>query len=59
MAAGDLAAGTVVTERSVMLRRPGTGILARDMAQYLGRPIVRSITRGTPLRPEDFAATTR
>jgi N,N'-diacetyllegionaminate synthase len=58
VAAGDLAAGTVVTAERVMLRRPGTGILARDMDQYLGRPIIRSITRGTPLRPEDFAATT-
>jgi N,N'-diacetyllegionaminate synthase len=57
VAAEDLSSGTIVTERHVMLRRPGTGILARDMARYLGQPIVKSIERGTPLRPEDFATT--
>lgn len=57
VAAEDLGSGTVVTERHVMLRRPGTGILARDMARYMGRRIIRSIGRGTPLRPEDFATT--
>lgn len=55
VAAQDLDSGTIVTERHVMLRRPGTGILARDMARYLGRQIVRPVDRGTPLRPEDFA----
>jgi sialic acid synthase SpsE len=57
VAAEDLGSGTIVAERHVMLRRPGTGILARDMGRYMGRQIVRSISRGTPLRPEDFALT--
>ena len=54
VAAQDLDSGTVVTQSLIRLRRPGTGILARDMDCYLNRKLVRSVTRGTPLQPEDF-----
>lgn len=56
VAAEDLVVGVVVTAARVMLRRPGTGILARDMDRYLGRTLVRPVSRGTPMQPADFAA---
>jgi N,N'-diacetyllegionaminate synthase len=54
VAAEDLDGGTIMTPALIRLRRPGTGILARDLDHYLNRRLVRSVSRGTPLQPSDF-----
>jgi N,N'-diacetyllegionaminate synthase len=54
VAAQDLAAGTALMEMLIAYRRPGGGILPRDLGQYLGRRLKLPIARGTPLEPRHF-----
>ena len=54
VAAQDLAAGTPLTEKLVAYRRPGGGILPRDLASFFGRRLKQPTTRGTPLEPRHF-----
>ena len=57
VAAEDLTVGTILTKNLIRFRRPGTGIMARDLDKFLGCPLRRPVKQGTPLQPADFRLT--
>jgi len=57
VAARDLCVGELLSPELIAYRRPGTGILPKDTHCYLGRDIVVSIVKGTPLQPDHFGPT--
>jgi len=50
----DLAAGTVLTEELLGLKKPATGIPAAQLRQVIGRRLGRAVRRDTPLKYEDL-----
>lgn len=53
-AVADLAIDTRVAWDQIVFRRPGTGILPRDMHGFIGRRLRRAVARGCPLQRTDF-----
>jgi pseudaminic acid synthase len=53
-----VAAGQVLEPRHVRAIRPGLGLSPRMLPQVLGRPVVRAMERGEPLRAADLAPST-
>jgi N,N'-diacetyllegionaminate synthase len=51
-----IAAGTPVTAAMVGLKKPGTGIPARRLQEFIGRRVIRDVARDTLLREDDFGA---
>jgi sialic acid synthase SpsE len=54
VAKSDLAAGTVLTNEMLTVKRPGTGIPAADFAAVVGRKLVRDVQANSVLRWEDL-----
>jgi len=54
VAAQDLNEGNILVREVVWLKRPGTGILPRDLNKYLGRKLLKPVKKGDSLKPEDF-----
>jgi N,N'-diacetyllegionaminate synthase len=54
VAALDLPAGTKLCKELVVFRRPGNGLLPRDLPLYLGQTLGRPVPAGYALQPEDF-----
>ncbi len=52
--ARDLRAGTKLSRDSVVFRRPGNGVLPRDLPSYLGRTVARDVAAGHVLGADDF-----
>jgi sialic acid synthase SpsE len=50
----EIAAGSVLEDSMLVLRRPGTGIPPAQLPEVLGRRSSRSITAGTLLSWEDL-----
>ena len=50
----DLAAGTVVEERHLTFKKPGTGIPASRLAEFIGRRLSRNVRKDQILQAEDF-----
>ena len=53
VAVDDLPAGSLLSPGMVAFRRPGGGILPRDLPEFLGRRLARAVPKGTPLTPAD------
>jgi N-acetylneuraminate synthase/N,N'-diacetyllegionaminate synthase len=51
----DLAVGAVITEDSVIIARPNTGMPPAMWPQIIGRTLRRKVSGGSPIRPEDLA----
>jgi N-acetylneuraminate synthase len=49
----DLHPGDVLSEGNLWSKRPGNGILSREMPLYLGRKVVHHVKANTQLRVED------
>jgi N-acetylneuraminate synthase len=49
-------AGTPITAAMVGLKKPGTGIPARRLREFIGRRVIRDVARDTLLREDDFGA---
>ena len=56
IAAEDLTEGARLTRERVTFRRPGLGILPKDLEAYVGRRLVQNVAKGTPLKPEHLQA---
>ena len=54
VAARDLAAGTVITDDAVLLRRPGTGIEPARLGEVIGRTTARDIREGSLIAWDDL-----
>jgi N-acetylneuraminate synthase/N,N'-diacetyllegionaminate synthase len=54
VAARDLPKGHCVLEQDVAFRRPGTGVLPRDVATLLNRTLKQAVGKGTALQPSDL-----
>ena len=52
----DIPAGTPITPAMVALKKPGTGIPARRLAEVIGRRVVRDVPRDALLREDDLDA---
>jgi N-acetylneuraminate synthase len=50
----DLAAGAAITEDSVIIARPNTGLPPAMLPQIVGRTLRRRISGGSPIRLEDL-----
>jgi N,N'-diacetyllegionaminate synthase len=50
----ELPAGTVLEERHLAVKKPGTGIPARQLAEVVGRRLRRDLAADEPLRQEDL-----
>ena len=50
----DLDTGHVLGAGDFAFRKPGSGLLPRDIDDYLGRTLVRRVPKESPLSPEDF-----
>jgi len=55
VAAADLAAGTVLGKADINIRRPGGGLLPKDLANVVGRRLRRPLVRGMPITEMDLA----
>ncbi len=53
VAASDLQAGTVLTESNLALKKPGTGLPPAALPQFVGRRLVRSLSRDQQMTPDD------
>lgn len=53
-AAGDLAAGSVLTREMLVALRPGTGISPERIDELVGRRLARSVARNELLVPDDL-----
>jgi len=53
-AARDLPAGRVLTQDDLTVKRPGTGLPARELFTTIGRTVARPVARDTPLRADDL-----
>lgn len=51
----DLPAGTQLTEEMLTVKKPGTGIPARDLPDLIGKTLARDVTPAELLTPEDIA----
>jgi len=49
----DLAAGAVITEEDLTVKKPGTGIPANRLAEFVGQKLSRPVTAGHYLELED------
>jgi N-acetylneuraminate synthase len=54
VAANDLPAGAVLREVDLALRKPGTGIPARQWNQVIGRRLTRAVARNHPIAFDDI-----
>lgn len=54
VAAADLAAGTVLKDSDIAIKKPGGGIPAAEFKQVIGRRLVRNVAYDTPLQFEDL-----
>lgn len=54
IATRDLAAGDSLTEDMVAFRKPGRGLLPRDLPDYLGRRLSAAVEKEHPLSAGDF-----
>lgn len=52
--ARNLAKGTSLKMNDVILKKPGTGIEAKKLTEYIGRILKNDIIQGQKFRPEDF-----
>jgi sialic acid synthase SpsE len=52
----EIAAGTLITEAMVGVKKPGTGIPARDYKKVIGRRAARNIACDALLHEEDLDA---
>ncbi|MDX2130806.1 MAG: N-acetylneuraminate synthase family protein [Planctomycetota bacterium] len=50
-----LRAGHVLTGADLTVKRPGTGVPARDLRGTIGRSLARDVDADTPLSPDDLA----
>jgi pseudaminic acid synthase len=50
----DMAAGEIVTQDCVRSVRPGFGLPPKMLDAVLGRPVLRAISRNSPVRAEDI-----
>lgn len=55
VAARDLAAGTVLAEADLALKKPGDGLSPDRLSSLLGTRLVRDLTRNEPLSDEDVS----
>lgn len=55
VAARDLKAGTVLTLSDLALKKPGTGIPARDMESLVGRKLLKAIAQDGQILAGDFS----
>jgi N-acetylneuraminate synthase len=55
VAAAPLAAGTVLTEAHLAMKKPGTGIPAERLHDVIGRVVRRDVARDDVIREEDLA----
>ena len=46
--------GTPLTRDDVAFRRPGIGMLPKDLSRYIGRRLARAVGAGEPLVADDF-----
>ncbi|NNE22571.1 MAG: N-acetylneuraminate synthase [Rhizobiales bacterium] len=56
VASGDLAAGTVLKRRHLAAKKPGTGVPAGKLADFIGRTLARDVSRDQLLQFEDLKA---
>ena len=54
IAESDIPAGAVLTRELVGIKKPGTGISAARLNEFLGRKVKRAVAAGTLLAEEDF-----
>ena len=54
VAAHDLEGGSLLRDDMVMFRRPGTGLLPKDLRLVLGRKLAHPLASGAPIRKEDL-----
>lgn len=54
VAARDIAAGEILTEESIAIQRPGTGLAPARRADIVGRTVRIPVARGALLTPEMF-----
>jgi N,N'-diacetyllegionaminate synthase len=54
VAARDLVAGDLLTAADVVVKRPGTGLLPRDLPLVVGARVARAVAADTPLVAADF-----
>jgi N,N'-diacetyllegionaminate synthase len=54
VAKGELAAGTVLTEALVEMKKPGTGIPAKCLSSVVGRRLRRSLAPDEQIRSDDL-----
>ena len=52
----NIPAGTPITAAMVSLKKPGTGIPARRLREFIGRRVIRDVARDTLLHEDDFDA---
>lgn len=57
VASQDIQQGAKLSRHMVAFRRPGSGLLPTDLSHYLNWTVVRNISAGEPLMPEDLAST--
>ena len=56
VAACDLAAGTVLTRAHLAAKKPGTGVPAAELDEFIGRTLARDISRDELLAYQDLKA---
>lgn len=54
VAARDLRAGEVLTREMIAFRRPGDGMLPKELPSIIGRQLAHDVNRGVPLRAESL-----
>lgn len=53
---GDLRAGTVLERQHLAAKKPGTGVPAAELADFVGRTLARDVSRDQLLQYEDLKA---
>jgi N-acetylneuraminate synthase len=53
-AAREIPAGTVITAADCEAKRPGDGISPDRIGEVIGKTAVRTVTKGSLIRPEDL-----
>lgn len=54
VAASDIPAGTLLTREWIGIKKPGTGISAARLNEFLGRKVTRDVAAGSLLAEDDF-----
>ncbi|RME58454.1 hypothetical protein D6779_06425, partial [Candidatus Parcubacteria bacterium] len=54
VAAVDIPAGTVLTREMVAIKKPGTGISAARLDEFIGRVVCRHVCAGHIFNLDDF-----